>query len=55
MQYSCPMIHSYKSRRNLVLGSLLVDISLGRVLLLVELVAEGILGSGGTGKNKLAY
>lgn len=35
-------------RKHLVLGGLLVDIGLGVVLGLVELVADGILGGGGT-------
>lgn len=34
---------------HLVLGSLLVDISRGVVLLLVDLVANGVLASGQTG------
>lgn len=42
--YSCTIVGR---EDGLVLGSLLVDISRGRVLLLVNLVTKGILGSGG--------
>ena len=36
-------------KTDLVLGSLLVNVSLGVVLLLVELVSNGILGGSGAG------
>jgi hypothetical protein len=63
-QYECPSVHatartvvlnctwrclvSFRKKSNLVLRGLLVDVGLGVVAVLLDLVAEGILGSGGT-------